>query len=106
VNILLNSPSEVGRLVRAARKIERLRQDDTAGAVGVSDVFLWKLEKGSPGARLDKILQVFQALGIKLYAQVGAEVAAKYHALAQPKARRPSAAAKTPKRQSSKGRTT
>lgn len=83
MDIPVKTPADAGRLVRAARKIERLRQDDAAGAVGVSDVFLWKLERGAPGARLDKVLQVFHALGIRLYAQVSDEVAAKYQALAQ-----------------------
>lgn len=88
MHIPLNSPQEVGRLVRAARKAERLRQDDAAGAIGVSDVFLWKVEKGSPGVRLDKLLQVFHALGIKLHAEVSDETAARYHVLESPKPRR------------------
>lgn len=84
MNILLRSPQEVGRLVRAARKAEQLRQDDAAGAMGVSDVFLWKLEKGSPGVRLDKLLQVFRALGIKLSAEVSDDAAARYQVLMAP----------------------
>ena len=88
MDIPLKSPQEVGRLIRAARKAERLRQDDAAGAIGVSDVFLWKVEKGSPGVRLDKLLQVFHALGIKLHAEVSDETAARYHVLASPKPRR------------------
>ena len=85
MKIPLNTPQEVGRLVRAVRKTEHLRQDDAAGAMGVSDVFLWKLEKGSPGVRLDKLLQVFRALGIKLYAEVSDGAAARYQVLAAPK---------------------
>lgn len=81
MNIPLTSPQEVGRLVRATRKTEQLRQDDAAGAMGVSDVFLWKVEKGSPGVRLDKLLQVFRALGIKLYAEVSDDAAARYQIL-------------------------
>jgi transcriptional regulator with XRE-family HTH domain len=88
MTIPLRNPADFGRLVRAARKSERLRQDDAAGAIGVSDVFLWKLEKGAPGVRLDKVLQVLQAMGVKLYAQVGDEVASKYEELAQPKPRK------------------
>lgn len=84
MKILLNTPQEVGRLVRAARKAEQLRQDDAAGAMGVSDVFLWTMEKGSPGVRLDKLLQVFHALGIQLCAEVSDEAAVRYQALVEP----------------------
>ncbi len=84
MKILLNTPQEVGRIVRAARKAERLRQDDAAGAMGVSDVFLWTLEKGSPGVRLDNLLQVFRALGIQLSAEVRDEAAERYQALLEP----------------------
>lgn len=98
MNILLNTPLEVGRLVRAARKTEHLRQDDAAGAMGVSDVFLWKLEKGSPGVRLDKLLQVFRALGIRLYAEVSDGAAARYQVLMAPEPAR----AKRSKRQPAK----
>lgn len=88
MNIPISTPQEIGRLVRAARKTEQLRQDDAAGAMGVSDVFLWKLEKGSPGVRLDKLLQVFRALGIKLSAEVSDDAAARYHVLMAPEATR------------------
>jgi len=81
MNIPIVSPQNAGRLVRAVRKTEQLRQDDASGAMGVSDVFLWKLERGSPGVRLDKLLQVFHALGIKLSAEVSDDAADLYHAL-------------------------
>jgi len=89
MEIPLGSVQEVGLLVRAARKAERLRQDDAAGAMGVSDVFLWKLEKGAPGVRLEKLLQVFRALGIKLYAEVSDAAASEYQALTHPNLDKP-----------------
>ncbi len=82
MKIHLDNPSDVARLVRAARKAEHLRQDDAAGAMGVSDVFLWKFEAGLTMARLDKVLQVFRGLGINLHAEVSDEAGAQYHALA------------------------
>lgn len=83
--ITLKTPEEIGTLVRAVRQAESLRQDDAAGAIGVSDVFLWKLEKGSPGIRLDKLLQVFQALGIRLSAEVSDSAVLRYHQLLEKK---------------------
>ena len=55
--ITLTTTTDVGHLVRAARKAQKLRQDDAAGAMGVSDMFLSGLENGAPGVRLDKLLQ-------------------------------------------------
>jgi len=55
--INLATTTDVGHLVRAARKAQKLRQDDAAGAMGVSDMFLSGLENGAPGVRLDKLLQ-------------------------------------------------
>lgn len=86
--IQLQTPEQVGRLVRAARIAQRLRQDDAAGAMGVSDVFLWKLEKGAPGVRLEKLLQVLRSLGVTLYAETSNEVAARYQKLVEASAPR------------------
>lgn len=83
MKILLTSPEELGRLIRALRKAERVRQDDVAGAVGVSDVYLGRLENGAPGARLDKAMRVLKQLGVTLQADVRDEVAVKYAELTQ-----------------------
>ena len=96
MKITLSSPQELGRVVRATRKAARLRQDDAAGAIGVSDVFLGRLENGAPGARLDKVLQVLRELGIDVYADVTEPVAATYRALASA-TQRPSRRSAKPK---------
>jgi transcriptional regulator with XRE-family HTH domain len=81
MRIRIANPEEIGRLIRAARKTAGIRQDDTAGAVGLSDVSLGHLEKGAPGARLDNVLRVLRELGIDLYAEVSDNVATKYDEL-------------------------
>jgi transcriptional regulator with XRE-family HTH domain len=58
--------------------MQKMRQDDAAGAIGVSDVFLMRLENGAPGARLDKVLLVLKEMGITLYADVPDEVGRVY----------------------------
>jgi DNA-binding XRE family transcriptional regulator len=83
----ISTPQDVGLVVRAARKAEKLRQDDAAGAIGVSDVFLYRLEKGSPGARLDKALQVIKQLGIHLYVELPDDVYAQLEKLKTQKSR-------------------
>lgn len=42
---LIGNPSEIGAIIRAARKAQRLRQDDAAGSVGVSESFMVKVER-------------------------------------------------------------
>lgn len=78
MRISITQPAELGSLVRATRKAQKLRQDDAAGAIGVSDVFLMRLENGAPGARLDKILQVLNELGIVLFADMPDDVSQQY----------------------------
>ena len=89
MRIPIANPQEIGRLIRAARKTAGIRQDDTAGAVGMSDVSLGHLERGAPGARLDRVLRVLRELGIDLYADVSDSVATKYDELSRPKPIRP-----------------
>lgn len=43
---LIGNPSEIGAVIRAARKAQKLRQDDAAGSVGVSESFMVKVERG------------------------------------------------------------
>lgn len=58
--------AQLGPIVRAARKAQGLRQDDTAGATGVSENFLGKLERGNGGVRWDKLFQVLEGLGVRV----------------------------------------
>ncbi len=83
MQIPIVQPIDIGNLIRAVRKAHSLRQDDAAGAAGVSDVFLGSLEKGAPGARLDNVLKVLKELGIALYADMPESVAVHYAALRQ-----------------------
>ena len=61
------SSTDIGAVVRRARKIAGLRQDDLAGLAGVGTRFLIELEAGKPTVRLDKLLAVLATLGIELH---------------------------------------
>jgi y4mF family transcriptional regulator len=56
----------IGAIVRDARKAAGLRQDELAASAGVGLRFVVELERGKPTARLDKILQVLSALGLRM----------------------------------------
>jgi y4mF family transcriptional regulator len=64
------SPAEIGRIVRAARRAQGLRQDQLAGAAGVGVRFLSELERGKPTVRLEKVLAVLNALGCRLHVEM------------------------------------
>lgn len=70
----IRTPLDLGRIVRAVRKAQRLRQDDTAGSIGVSENFLAKVERGGERAQLGKVMQVLHELGIELVARFPSEV--------------------------------
>jgi transcriptional regulator with XRE-family HTH domain len=66
MKVTLNQASDIGPLIRAARKAQNTRQDDAAGAIGVSENFLGKVEHGAETAQWGKLFQVLQGLGIRV----------------------------------------
>lgn len=59
----------LGQLIRDQRRIQGLRQDDLAGALGTSHVFLRKLERGEV-PQVQRLFAVLADLGIALHATV------------------------------------
>jgi len=66
----IHSAEELGALIRAVRKAQGLRQDDTAGSIGVSENFLGKVERGAGRVQWDKLFQVLDGLGIHVILDV------------------------------------
>ena len=60
------TPSELGALVKGARKAQGLRQDELAGVAGVGLRFIVELEGGKPTVQLGKVLRVLESLGCGL----------------------------------------
>lgn len=56
--------TDIGTTIRAARKVQGLRQDELAAAANVGVRFLIELEAGKETAQLGKALAVLAALGI------------------------------------------
>ena len=80
MKIKLDSASHIGPLVRATRKTLRLRQDDAAGTIGVSENFLGKVERGEDSVQWNKLFQVMEQLGIRLTAEIPDEAKALFEA--------------------------
>ena len=81
MNIPITSASTIGKVVRASRKAQKIRQDDAAGSVGVSENFLGKIERGSESVQWGKLFQVLEGLGIRVMVDVPEDVAAHLEAV-------------------------
>ena len=81
MDIPITSASAIGEGVRASRKAQKIRQDDAAGSVGVSENFLGKVERGSESVQWGKLFQVLEGLGIRVMVDVPEDVAAHLEAV-------------------------
>lgn len=81
MNIPITSASAIGEVVRASRKAQKIRQDDAAGSIGVSENFLGKVERGSESVQWGKLFQVLEGLGIRVMVDVPEDVAAHLEAV-------------------------
>jgi hypothetical protein len=70
VLIPIDSPEQLGLLIRATRRTQKLRIDDTAGTAGVGHVFVREVERGKPTVQLGRVMQLLAELGIELKAEV------------------------------------
>lgn len=63
---LLKHPAALGPLVRRRRRAQRLRIDDAASLLGVSQDLMSRFENGQGTVRLDKALAILDGLGLAL----------------------------------------
>lgn len=66
MQIPIQSVADLGIAIRAVRKTQGLRLDDTAGSAGVGHVFLREVERGKETVQLGRVLRVLDELGIQL----------------------------------------
>ena len=76
MNISIPDAATIGKIVRASRKAQKIRQDDAAGSIGVSENFLGKIERGGESVHWGKLFQVLDGLGIRVMVDVPESVAA------------------------------
>lgn len=75
MKIPIDNAAALGKVVRASRKAQKIRQDDAAGSIGVSENFLGKIERGSESVQWGKLFQVLSGLGIHVMVDVPESVA-------------------------------
>jgi transcriptional regulator with XRE-family HTH domain len=76
MKIPIDNAAAIGKVVRASRKAQKIRQDDAAGSIGVSENFLGKIERGSDSVQWGKLFQVLEGLGVQVMVDVPDSVAA------------------------------
>ncbi len=76
MRIPIDNATAIGKVVRASRKAQKIRQDDAAGSIGVSENFLGKIERGSESVQWGKLFQVLEGLGVRVLLDVPESVAA------------------------------
>lgn len=76
MQIPIEKAATIGKVVRASRKAQKIRQDDAAGSIGVSENFLGKIERGSDSVQWGKLFQVLEGLGVRVMVDVPESVAA------------------------------
>lgn len=70
----IRTPDELGVLIRAVRKHQKLRMDDVAGSAGVGPVFIREVERGKETVQLGRVMKILGELGIELRADVPDEI--------------------------------
>ena len=64
----IKNTEDLGRVVREARKAQKLSQDDLAGMAGTGRRFIVDLEKGKGTVQFGKVLRVLATLGVSVAA--------------------------------------
>ena len=64
----IKNAEDLGRVVREARKAQKLNQDDLAGMAGTGRRFIVDLEKGKETVQFGKVLRVLATLGVSVAA--------------------------------------
>ena len=67
---LIRNMEDLGAVIRRERLARRWTQARLADAVGVSRQWLVTVEKGKPGAEVERVLRVLAVLGVPVYAGV------------------------------------
>ncbi len=83
MKVKINTPQELGLLMRATRKSQGIRIEDVAGSAQVGPVFVREAERGKETVSLVRVMRLLHELGINLQADVPDTVAANLAKLQQ-----------------------
>lgn len=74
MHISIDSPEQLGCIVRAVRRAQHIRQDDLAPMAGSSHVTLMNIERGKRSVGIGRVMDVLRELGVRVQLDVPPEV--------------------------------
>ena len=77
----IHTTEDLGLIIRAVRKNARVRRDDLAASLKLSQQFAFDAERGKPTIQFGRLLRILKELGIALNVEVPDEVAGILSAL-------------------------
>jgi transcriptional regulator with XRE-family HTH domain len=72
--IPIKTLDDLGRVLRATRKAQNIRQEDLAGVAGVGHVFVREAEHGVETVSVGRLMKLFAELGLELQVDVPDEI--------------------------------
>ena len=81
MKIKITKPQDLGLLIRATRKHQKLRLDDVAGSAGLGPVFVREVERGKETVQFGRVIRLLQELGIELNADVADDILTNFEKL-------------------------
>ncbi|WP_175719285.1 helix-turn-helix domain-containing protein [Burkholderia anthina] len=66
----IEQASDLGGVIRAARKAKKWRQNDAAERAGVSESFMVKAERGADTVQWGKVFGLLQRLGVRVIVEL------------------------------------
>jgi HTH-type transcriptional regulator/antitoxin HipB len=71
VRARVNTPAELGSALREFRARAGLSQRDLAAELGVSQRYVWELERGKPGKVTDRLFALLRLLQVRMTLEQG-----------------------------------
>jgi transcriptional regulator with XRE-family HTH domain len=75
MRLKVETPADVGAVLRLVRRAQGVRADDLAGSAGVGPVFVLDVENGKTTVQLGKVLQVLREAGIGVSLELPHQIA-------------------------------
>lgn len=81
MRMTIDSPADLGLVLRAVRRAAGVRIDDAAATTRVSKQFASDVERGKETVQLGKVLRLLRELGVVLEVDIPSDAAATLEAL-------------------------
>lgn len=67
MKVEVKNVAAIGRIAKAVRKSQHIRQDDLGSMIDCSHKFIGDVEKGKPSVECERVIRLLNELGIELH---------------------------------------